>query len=124
MSCIVYLTNKKTNTKYAYRSESYRDPETKKPKSRRTYLGRVDPITNKIIPKAAKGKRNRTPIGINPSEDGEQQPKISECVNAAELRRQIEILLNKQAELKKEVSDMDALITNIYSLANETSASV
>ena len=46
MSCIVYLTNKKTNTKYAYRSESYRDPETKKPKSRRTYLGRVDPVTN------------------------------------------------------------------------------
>lgn len=62
MACIIYQTNKKTGIKYAYRSESYRDPKTKKPKSRRTYLGRVDPITNEIIPKADKGKRNRSPI--------------------------------------------------------------
>lgn len=62
MAYIIYQTNKKTGIKYAYRSESYRDPETKKPKSRRTYLGRVDPITNEIIPKADTGKRNRSPV--------------------------------------------------------------
>lgn len=60
MSCIVYQTNKKTGVVYAYESESYRDPVTKKPKSKRTYLGRVDPDTNLIIPKAEEGKRNRS----------------------------------------------------------------
>ena len=38
MACIIYREDKKTGTKYAYRSESYRDPQTKKPKSKRTYL--------------------------------------------------------------------------------------
>lgn len=67
MSCIIYQTNKKTGIKYAYRSESYRDPNTKKPKSRRTYLGRVDPVTNEIIPKANDGKRNRAPATMDAS---------------------------------------------------------
>lgn len=59
MSCIIRITNKKTGYTYAYESVSYRDPVTKKPKSKRTYLGRVDPVTNEILPKAEKGKRNR-----------------------------------------------------------------
>ena len=54
MSCIIYQTNKKTGIKYAYKSESYRDPVTKKPRSKRTYLGRVDPITDEIIQKVAR----------------------------------------------------------------------
>lgn len=63
MSCIVYQTNKNTGTKYAYLSESYRDPKTGTPKSRRTYLGRVDPETGDIIGKAPRGGRNTTPTG-------------------------------------------------------------
>ena len=63
MSRIVYQTNKNAGTKYAYLSESYRDPKTGTPKSRRTYLGRVDPETGDIIPKAARGGRNTTPTG-------------------------------------------------------------
>ena len=57
MATIVYQTNKNNGKVYAYRSESYRDPVTKKPRSRRTYLGRVDPSTKRIIPKGEKGKR-------------------------------------------------------------------
>jgi len=60
MSSIVYQKNKKTGIIYAYESTSYRDPVTKKPKSKRTYIGRVDPDTNMIIPKAEEGKRNRS----------------------------------------------------------------
>ena len=63
MACIVYRTNKKNGVVYAFRSESYRDPVTKQPKSRRTYLGRVDPVTKEIIPKAEDGKRNRSKLG-------------------------------------------------------------
>jgi len=60
MSSIVYQKNKKTGIIYAYESTSFRDPVSKKPKSKRTYLGRVDPDTNRIIPKAGDGKRNRS----------------------------------------------------------------
>ena len=62
MSSVAYQTGK-NGTKYAYESESFRDPVTHKPKSKRKYLGRVDPETGMIIPKAAEGKRNRSKIG-------------------------------------------------------------
>lgn len=60
MSSIIYQTNKATGNVYAYEAVSYRDPVTKKPKSKRKYLGRVDPVTKMIIPKAEEGKRNRS----------------------------------------------------------------
>lgn len=123
MACIVYITNKKTNTKYAYRSESYRDPETKQPKSRRTYLGRVDPETNEIIPKAGKGKRNRNPIGKDASPVPVQSidnAASSKGINLNELQRQVELLQNQQDELKSKIRSIDILISNIHSLVHET----
>ena len=122
MSCIVYITNKKTNTKYAYRSESYRDPETKQPKRRRTYLGREDPETNEHIPKAGKGKRNRNPIGNDASPVPIQNidnAASSSSINFNELQRQVELLQNQQDELKSKIRSIDVLISNIYSLVHE-----
>ena len=54
MSCIVYQTNKKTGVKYAYESISYWDKEKQQPRSKRKYIGRVDPITGEIIRKDEK----------------------------------------------------------------------
>lgn len=57
MACIVYLTNKDSGHMYAYHAVSYRDPQSKKPKSKRTYIGRVDPDTKEFLnPKAAEQK--------------------------------------------------------------------
>lgn len=56
MSCVVYQRSKNGST-YAYRSESYRDPRSGKPRSRREYLGRVDPETGEIIPKRQRRRR-------------------------------------------------------------------
>lgn len=62
MSSIVYQTDKKTGAKYAYESVSYWDKEKKQPRSKRKYLGRVDPDTGEIIPKGERmGKRLLTP---------------------------------------------------------------
>lgn len=119
MSCIVYITNKKTNTKYAYRSESYRDPITKQPKSHRTYLGRVDPVTNEIIPKAVKGKRSRIPLGTDLPEAAVKESSSSHQVNIAELQKQVESLRKQQDELKTKVANMDISISKIYSLIHE-----
>ena len=56
MACIVYQTDKRTGIKYAYSSESYWDKDKKQPRSKRTFLGKVDPVTGKIIPKKSKDK--------------------------------------------------------------------
>ena len=50
MSSIVYQTDKKTGTKYAFESISYWDKDKKQPRSKRKYLGKVDPDTGEIIP--------------------------------------------------------------------------
>ena len=59
IASIVYKTDSKTGYVYAYESFSYRDPVTKRPRSKQKYLGRVDPVTKEIRPKGENGKRNR-----------------------------------------------------------------
>ena len=63
MASIVYRKNKKNGITYAYRQESYRDPETRKPRNTRTYLGRVNEETGEIIPKGGAGK---SPVPLEP----------------------------------------------------------
>ncbi len=41
----------KNGTKYVYESISYYDKDKKAPRTRQVYLGKLDPITNKLIPK-------------------------------------------------------------------------
>ena len=62
MACIVYRTDPATGAKYAYRSESYRDPVTHKPRNRKEYLGRVDPETGEIRPKRARRGGQERPV--------------------------------------------------------------
>ena len=62
MSCIVYQTDKRTGIKYAYESVSYWDKDKKQPRSKRKYLGKVDPVSGKIITSQSK-KRSLTRLG-------------------------------------------------------------
>ena len=100
MACIVYQTNKKTGVQYAYQSESYRDPITKKPTSRRIYLGRVDPETKSIIQKAETGKRNRSKIGA---------PSAESTIESKKYMKQIQELQDQVESLQKQVVEMAAL---------------
>ncbi len=54
MASIVYQVDKKTGIKYAYESVSYWDKEKQQPRSKRTYIGKVDPDTGEIIPSRKK----------------------------------------------------------------------
>ena len=94
MPTIVYHIDSKTGNKYAYESKSYRDPETKKVKTKKTYLGRVDPVSGEIIPKAEPGKRNR-------QLSTKQMEKISEVS-----RQRIEELSKEVTSLKNTVSTL------------------
>ena len=64
MASIIYRTDRKTGYTYAYESYSYRDPVTKKPRTKQTYIGRVDPVTKEIRPKGENGKRNRVKLSV------------------------------------------------------------
>ena len=55
MGTIVY--QEKNGSRYAYESISYWDKEKKAPRSKRKYLGRVDPETGEIIKAKTKGKK-------------------------------------------------------------------
>ena len=55
MGTIVY--QEKNGSRYAYESISYWDKEKKAPRTKRKYLGRVDPETGEIIKAKAKGKK-------------------------------------------------------------------
>ena len=113
MSSVVYQIGK-NGTKYAYESESYRDPITRKPRSKRTYLGRVDPDTGMIIPKAENGKRNRSKTGKY-----EGQLPSDFLQEMQQQKHQIADLQNELSALKKHSKECDALILQMKQLITD-----
>ena len=57
---IIKQLNKKTGITYVYESHSYRDKETKQPRSTRKLIGRIDDATGEIIPTRKKAVINTT----------------------------------------------------------------
>ena len=93
MSCIVYQVNKNTGTKYAYESVSYWDKDKQQPRSKRKYIGKVDPITGEIIPKA-----ERDAHGDNCS--AEQKDELKRLYE--DIKRKDERILELENELEQE----------------------
>jgi len=54
---IVYHTNKKTGTTYAYENEAYWDKEKQQSRAKRKPIGKVDPTTGEIVPTRGYGKK-------------------------------------------------------------------
>ena len=57
---IVKQLNKKSGVTYVYESKSYRDKETKQPRSKRKLIGRIDDETGEIIPTHKKARNITT----------------------------------------------------------------
>jgi len=112
MAFIVYQTNKKTGAVYAYRQEAYRDPETKRPKSRKTYLGRVDPVTKEIIPKGTGGLRGQSgqPSGSTP-EDSRRLERMESEINS--LKDRLEEVTATLGVVTKSLQDLAATIGSL-----------
>ena len=93
---IVYQTDKRSGITYAYENTAYYDKETKKSRSKRTLIGRVDPETKEIVPTDGRCKR------LSPTyvDDGSyQMPKtLKECKE--EIRR----LLKENEALKEQLA--------------------
>ena len=113
MACIIYRVDKKTGVKYAYRSESYRDPVTKKPKNRREYLGRVDPETNMIVPKGEPGTRNRSKLGNDAVDENVIPVETSELI--ARQRTEIQQLNQEVDSLKLQIKELHQSLKQLQS---------
>ena len=117
MACIVYQTDKRTGIKYAYSSESYWDKDKKQPRSKRTFLGKVDPVTGKIIPKKSKektmpevqpdsaGSRNNLEIEILQNELAAKNALINE------LNQEIQQLTIRYHTAMKAINNINELIS-------------
>ena len=73
MPSVIYRTQ--NGVKYAYESRSYWDPVKKAPRTKRTYLGKVDPETGEIVRVYKKADKSVKPtsqaddtVGSMPSE--------------------------------------------------------
>lgn len=97
---IVYQHDKRSGITYAYESVSYYDKEKKHSRSKRTLIGRVDPVTNEIVPTDGRNKK--------------RVPKDSEKEASAKLLKQLteeNLQLKEQvASLTKEVARLRALL--------------
>lgn len=113
MPSIVYQKDSRSGSTYAYRSTSYRDLETGRPRSKKEYLGCVDPTTGKIIPKAGPGRRNRAKL-----DEPEAQLNEDELLHAfkyrddelARLQGEVERLSGIVEELRERNARLEAAI--------------
>ena len=123
MSCVVYQY--RPSGVYAYKSVSYRDPVTKKPKSKREYIGRVDPVTKELLDpervakwqekrlKAAKSKETKPETS-----DSEKKSDYSQALN--ELKELIIQQQNEYLEIRKMQEETQSVLKSIAKSIQDT----
>lgn len=112
---IIKQLNKKTGITYVYESHSYRDKDTKQPKSKRKLIGRIDDATGDIIPTRS---RRKSDILTTSEENGENITTGNYETNVSlniiqekdaiitEQRRQISSLMKEKEELAKMLEEL------------------
>lgn len=98
---IIKQLDKRSGITYVYDSKSYRDPETKKVRSKRTLIGKLDPETGEIIPTDGRGKK-RSPNYV-PKPGEYQMPSTVKELKAEVLR-----LLEENAVLKDKITKLQS----------------
>lgn len=114
MACIVYQTDKRTGIKYAYESVSYWDPEKKQPRSKRKYLGRVDPETNEII--TGRKKKNVRTGESSAFSVASDAPTSAETISPDLIKEkdaEISALRRENIQLKKEKEEILSILSKI-----------
>lgn len=116
MSCIVYQVNKKTGIKYAYESVSYWDKDKQQPRSKRRYLGRVDPETGEIIRDRKSGKDSAGPSGKDRPDLSSLYDELREKDKIiSDLTHEIEAANKKYEQLAETVRKMRLFIAEEFS---------
>ena len=111
MASIVYQPNKQSGRMYAYHAVSYRDPVTKRPKSKRTYIGPVDPKTKEFLHPADAAKR----LSVLEPVKGLNIEVSTDLDNTEAERIMKELVLIKEqlAEIRSKMKDRETAIQSV-----------
>ena len=122
MASIVYYTNPKTGAVTAYRSEAKWDPEKGYSVPKRTYLGRVDPITKEIIPSSGKRGRKKKEETMTPDSLAYKMQLEAATAEMNQLRetvsnlqKQVRMLEKKRDDTAKAMQELQQLINKLMS---------
>jgi hypothetical protein len=107
MPSIVYQIDKKTGAKYAFESVSYWDKDKKQPRSKRKYLGKVDPETGNIIP-----SRGRSVY----SEDTAPQDNDNLSALYKEMKNKDQTIAALRHDLDELTAKYDALLSSVQKI--------
>ena len=111
MASIVYQIDKKTGAKYAFESVSYWDKEKKQPRSKRKYLGKVDPETGEIIPSRGRTTHSQKKDVQDPDGLQKLQDEIKDRDQTiAELRRELDELTAKYEALFTTIQQIRVMV--------------
>ena len=114
MSCIVYMTDKKSGRRYAYESVSYYDKEKKMPRCKRKLLGRVDESGN-IVPTSRKRKKEENKDDVN-----QLKKQIASLTKKQDrLNDELELLKGRYDDLSGENRKLKAKLDKIRSLLEQ-----
>ena len=96
---IIKQLNKKNGVTYVYESHSYRDPETKQPRSTRRLIGKIDEETGEIVPTDGRGRKASAPAETEPDYKDLYEKLSKKCASQEIL---IEALREEIRALKQE----------------------
>lgn len=116
---IIKQLNKKNGVTYVYESHSYRDSETKQPRSTRRLIGKIDEETGEIVPtRKRKVSTTSGDVNVGTMSVAEKSPAFS----MDEIRQkdsQIQELRREVAKLHREKADLAAALEKIVSSLKE-----
>ena len=112
MSCVVKSFDKKTGITYLYSSESRWDPVRKRPSPVRRCIGKLDPVTGKMVPTGKRGRPKKATVATFAPD---KPPVLSEDVvtlqrELSETREQLQQALVKISDLQEAINEKDAEI--------------
>lgn len=115
MSCIVKSFDKKTGITYLYSSESRWDPVRKRPSPVRRCIGKLDPVTGKMVPTGKRGRPKKATVATFAPD---KPPVLSEDVvtlqrELSETREQLQQALVKISDLQETINEKDAEIRHL-----------
>ena len=113
---IEYSRNKKNNVVYVYRAESYYDPAKKRCGAKRKLIGKLDPITNEVVPTGKRGRPRKDQSAQTGSmlETGYEVKPTKRETDTELIKLRDEVIC-----LNKKVVKMDRFISKILGAVDE-----
>lgn len=113
---IVHIYNKERDITYVYESHSYWDKDKKQPRATRKLIGKLDPVTNEVIPTGKRGrpkKSNKTDESSTHEDSQYKELYESAALSLKKKDERISDLENRIANAEQEIRKYKAALSRI-----------